>query len=141
MIQTEIRIALSKYGMVHRNNVGNFYTEYGQRVQCGVKGESDLFFFGKDGTVAFIEVKDARGRPSKEQIQFLAVMQSYGFKAGICRSVEDAIKLIGEEDNTMGLTYEEMRKYYAESEQREQQYIVEIQKLQLKIKQLEKERK
>ncbi len=95
LIQTEIRIALSKYGVVHRNNVGNFYTEHGARVQCGIKGESDLFFFGKDGTTAFIEVKDEKGRPSKEQVQFLTVMRSYGFKADICRSVEDALKLIG----------------------------------------------
>lgn len=34
----------------------------------------------------------------------------------------------------MGLTYEEIRKFYDGFEQREQQYIVKIQKLMMKIK-------
>ena len=97
-IQNNIRIALSKYGYVHRNNVGNFYTNYGSRVQCGVPGESDLFFFGKDGTAAFIEVKNAKGKPTNQQIKFINLMQSYGFRAGIARSVEDALKIIGKEE-------------------------------------------
>ena len=41
----------------------------------------------------------------------------------------------------MGLTYEEMRKFYDGFEQREQQYIVKIQKLMLENEKLKKERK
>ena len=41
----------------------------------------------------------------------------------------------------MGLTYEELRKFYDGFEQREQQYIVKIQKLMLENEKLKKERK
>jgi hypothetical protein len=95
LIQNEIRCALSKYGLVVRQNVGNFYNEHGTRTQCGFKGLSDLIYFGKDGTVAFMEIKNEKGRPSDHQIKFLTLMRSYGFKADICRSVDDALKLIG----------------------------------------------
>lgn len=93
-IQNEIRIALSRYGIVVRQNTGTFYNEHGTRTKCGFKGLSDLVYFGKDGTVAFIEVKTPKGRATAEQKQFITVMQSYGYKAGICRSVEEALKLI-----------------------------------------------
>ena len=97
-IQNEIRVALSRYGLVVRQNVGNFYTEYGGRVQCGFKGLSDLVFFSNDGKkVAFIETKTPMGRLSKEQKAFLERMKSYGYIAGVARSVEEALQLIGEE--------------------------------------------
>ena len=47
-----------------------------------------------DGKAVFIEVKTAHGRPSKEQINFIRMMNSYNAVAGICRSVEEAIKLL-----------------------------------------------
>lgn len=96
-IQNEIRCALSIHGLVVRQNVGNFYTEYGGRVQCGFKGLSDLVYFGNDGVVAFIETKTPKGKLSKEQKQFLARMRCAGYIAGTARSVEEAFKLIGKE--------------------------------------------
>lgn len=94
-IQNEIRCALSIHGLVVRQNVGNFYTEYGGRVQCGFKGLSDLVYFGNDGVVAFIETKTSKGKLSKEQKQFLARMRCAGYIAGTARSIEEALKLIG----------------------------------------------
>jgi hypothetical protein len=94
-IQNAIRIALSKYGVVIRQNTGNFALKDGRRITCGVKGLSDLLFIGKN-YVAFIEVKNATGKATDEQVNFIKKMQSLGHKAGICRSVEDALKLIGE---------------------------------------------
>jgi len=96
-IQNAIRIALSKYGVVIRQNTGNFELKDGRRIMCGVKGLSDLLFIGK-GYVAFIEVKNATGKVSPEQQSFIKKMQSLGHKAGICRSVDDALKLIGESE-------------------------------------------
>lgn len=93
-IQNAIRIALSKYGVVIRQNTGNFVTADGRRIMCGVKGLSDLLFIG-NGFVAFIEVKNETGKPSKEQQNFICQMRKLGHKAGICRSVEDALELIG----------------------------------------------
>ena len=108
-IQDEIRLALSQHGIVLRLNSGQAYggnriwdKRYGYILKdirpialCG-KGTPDLLFIGTDGKVAFVEVKDDRGRVREDQKRFLAVVQEYGYKAGIVRSVEDALKLIGE---------------------------------------------
>lgn len=94
-LQNEIRIALSKHGIVIRQNTGNFLTADGRRVKCGVAGLSDLLFIGK-GYVAFIEVKTEKGRPTPEQLNFIEIAKKYGHRAGIARSVQDALDLIGE---------------------------------------------
>lgn len=92
-IQNQIRIALSKYGIVIRLNTGNFELKDGRRIVCGVKGLSDLLFIG-NGKVAFIEVKNINGKPSQEQLNFIAAMQKFGHRAGIAHSVEEALEII-----------------------------------------------
>ena len=65
-IQREIILELSKYGIVIRQQSGNFYTEYGSRVKVGFTGLSDLQFISDDGKkIAFIEVKTETGKPKK----------------------------------------------------------------------------
>lgn len=95
-IQNEIRAALSPYAAVFRVNVGTGLTVDGRHFSTGVPpGFSDLFGVRKsDGKAVFIEVKTAKGRPSKEQTNFINQMQSCGAVAGVCRSAEDAVKLI-----------------------------------------------
>jgi hypothetical protein len=93
-IQNQIRKALSEYGIVIRQNTGNFLLADGRRISCGVKGLSDLLFIG-EGFVAFIEVKNEKGQPSREQLDFITAVRARGHKAGICRCVEDAVRLIG----------------------------------------------
>ncbi|MHC1696432.1 MAG: VRR-NUC domain-containing protein [Eubacteriales bacterium] len=93
-LQNEIRIALSEHGMVIRQNTGNFITADGRHVKCGVIGLSDLLFVGK-GYVAFIEIKTDKGRPTPEQLNFIDTVKRYGHRAGIARSVQDALDLIG----------------------------------------------
>jgi len=93
-LQNLIRIELSKHGIVIRQNTGNFIPKDGRRVKCGVAGLSDLLFIG-DGYVAFIEVKTPKGRPTPEQINFIHVVREHGHRAGIVRSVQDALRLIG----------------------------------------------
>lgn len=95
-IQNEIRLALSDSCIIFRINVGTGYTADGRYFNIGVpKGFSDLFGFRKsDGRAIFIEVKTAKGKPSAEQVKFLETMQKSGAIAGICRSAEDALKLI-----------------------------------------------
>lgn len=61
-------------------------------VQGCPPGTADLLFVGKD--VAFIECKDDKGKPLAEQEKFIKIMRSYGHKAGIARSVEDAMEII-----------------------------------------------
>lgn len=94
-IQSNIRMALSKHGTVFRMQSGMFYTETGEKIRIGIPGMSDLLFIGK-GFIAWIEVKTPKGRPSKEQINFIERMQALGHKAGIARSVEDALKIISD---------------------------------------------
>ena len=107
-IQDEIRLALSEYGIVLRLNSGQAYggkrvwdKKYGyiltdiHPIALCVKGTPDLLFIGPDGTVAFIACKDDKGKPSDEQEKFINVIKSYGHKAGVARSPEDALRIIG----------------------------------------------
>jgi hypothetical protein len=107
-IQDLIRLELSKYGIVLRLNSGKAYggtriwdNKYGyilkdiRPIALCVKGTPDLLFIGPDGTVAFIECKDDKGRLRTEQEKFINIMKSYGHKAGIARSVEQALEIIG----------------------------------------------
>jgi hypothetical protein len=107
-IQDEIRIELSKHGLVFRTNAGSAwggqYTNippYGnvvlnpRKIELLPKGFSDLLFVGTDGRVAFIECKDDKGRLRPEQERFIAAVKSYGHRAGVARSVEDALHIIG----------------------------------------------
>ena len=107
-IQDEIRLALSEFGAVFRTNSGEFWQgkavysqEFKQRVLINLRpvqglpaGFSDLVFVG-DGMVAFIETKRPGEKPRPEQENFLAAMQNLNHPAGIARSVEDAIEIIG----------------------------------------------
>lgn len=95
-IQNAIRLALSDSCIIFRMNVGSGYTHDGRYFKTGVpKGFSDLFGLRKsDGKAVFIEVKTIKGRISTEQVRFIEKMKINGAIAGICRSVEDAIKLV-----------------------------------------------
>lgn len=95
-IQNEIRLALSDKCVIFRINVGTMKTPDGRYFDTGVpKGFSDLFGFRKsDGRAIFIEVKTATGRASPQQLKFIRQMTACGAIAGICRSAEEALKLI-----------------------------------------------
>lgn len=95
-IQNKIRVALADTCIIFRFNVGTGTTPDGRYFNTGVPaGFSDLFGFRKsDGKAVFIEVKTKTGRTTYKQNQFIQQMQLSGAIAGICRSAEDAIKLI-----------------------------------------------
>ena len=106
-LQNKIRVALSDYGVIFRTNAGKYWQ--GKRVWCEQFNEyvlrdirpviglpvgfSDTLFVGKD-KVAFIEIKTPKGRVRPEQENFINVMRSYGHRAGVARSVEDAIRIV-----------------------------------------------
>lgn len=99
-LANRIRVALSKYGVVFRQNSGVFTDAAGNRIRIGVVGMSDLLYIGApvisgQPTVAWLEVKTATGKPSEEQIKFISAMQRIGCKAGIVRSVADALAIAG----------------------------------------------
>lgn len=95
-VQNNIRIALSKYAVVFRANVGLFYTKYGQPIRTGLpNGFSDLFGFRRlDGKIFFIEVKGKNGRVRKDQKKFIESVTKLGALAGVAYSVDDALKII-----------------------------------------------
>lgn len=110
-IQQDIRLRLSEMraGVYLRYNVGTFLTLDGRPVKIGEPGVSDLIGItprvitqadvGKTvGVFTAIEtkkVKDSTDRARKEsQGNFLNLIRSHGGIAGICRSVEDAEKLV-----------------------------------------------
>lgn len=97
-IQNEIRTAVSDRCVIFRANVGTGRTADGRYFSTGLpKGFPDLFGVRKsDGRAVFIEVKTLKGRASREQLHFIQQMRSIGAVAGICRSAEDAVKLITE---------------------------------------------
>lgn len=106
-LQNQIRAALSEYGKVFRTNAGEFWQGkrvWSRELQAPVisdarkveglpHGFSDLLFLDSQGA-AFIEVKTKTGRVSDRQKKFLEVMRQDGHRAGVARSVEDAIKII-----------------------------------------------
>ncbi len=95
-VQNRIREALSPYAVIFRANVGSGMTYDGRYFSTGLpKGFSDLFGVRKsDGKAIFIEVKAPNGRTTAEQKLFIKVMRQNGAVAGICRSPEDALKLV-----------------------------------------------
>lgn len=100
-VQNAIRMKLSELGYaVFRINTGKFKLTDGRWFDVGVpKGFSDLVAV-KDGKVYFLEVKTEKGKPSKEQLNFLAVMRDrYGCIAGIVRSPQEALELIRGDQN------------------------------------------
>lgn len=56
-------------------------------------GSSDGIGWNKDGKFLAIECKSDIGKPTEEQINFINQVNQAGGIAGVCRSVEDALKL------------------------------------------------
>ena len=112
-VQKLIQLALSDAGCVSfRNNCGVLKNEAGIPIKFGVgnPGGSDLIgitplcitaeMVGQTvGVFTAIEVKTKTGRVRPDQINFMAVVKSHGGLAGICRSTDDALRLIAGENN------------------------------------------
>ena len=119
-IQNLIRLELSKHGTFFRANVGQAYTgneiirleggniliKDARPFNTGMPpGFSDLFgvipltitpeMLGtKFGLFAAVEVKTPTGRVRPEQENFIGVMRARGARAGIARSVDDAVRIV-----------------------------------------------
>ena len=106
-LQNKIRVALSEYGLVFRTNAGAFWqgrrvwsrelqsvvlTDL-QKVEGLPEGFPDLLFLDARGC-ALIEVKAPGGRLRGTQARFLNQVQAMGLRAGVARSVQDAIDII-----------------------------------------------
>ncbi len=95
-IMNEIRLGVADECVTFRANVGKGRTPDGRYFDTGLPvGFSDLFGVRKsDGKAVFIEVKTKTGKVSENQEKFINAMQENNAVAGVCRSVDDAKKLL-----------------------------------------------
>lgn len=84
-IRNEIKQALQERGLCVMVNHGSIFSH---------RGLSDLTVVLPGGHVAFLEVKTTKGKLSSSQEVFLNLMKSYGCRAGVARSVEEALSLV-----------------------------------------------
>lgn len=99
-IQSAIMVAVSKHHCtIFRSNVGKVKTIDGRWFDTGLpKGHPDLYGFRwSDGKVFYIEVKNAKGRPRKDQIHFHRFLAKHNIIHGLARSTDDALKIVTEE--------------------------------------------
>ena len=97
--QDAIRVKLAQAGyVVFRTNVGKVKTADGRWFDSGLPtGFPDLVGYKpENGRIFFIEVKTKTGKPRADQIKFHLLLQEHGVTHGICRSPEDAIKVVKE---------------------------------------------
>ena len=100
-LMNQIRVELSKTCVIFRANVGSVRMMDGRYFSTGLpKGFPDLFGFRKeDNRIVFVEVKTDTGKVRKEQKEFITRMKSIGCIAGVVRSVEEAVRLVSNDEN------------------------------------------
>ena len=92
----EIMIAASQAGhRLLRNNVGAFQAMDGRWIHYGLggKGGSDLIGMTRQGRFAAIEVKGL-SKLTREQIEFISMIQSRNGVAGVAYSVAEALAIL-----------------------------------------------
>lgn len=96
-LQNQILAALCENGCIARNHtVGQFLTKYGNPVNIGRTGESDIMGHRcSDGKAFYIEVKLPGEKPRKDQLVFLEAMRKSGAIAGWCTSIKEALEIVG----------------------------------------------
>jgi hypothetical protein len=109
-IMNTILMALSKAGcLVFRNETAGawvgkvLHKDAGQvtltnasMVKFGLMvGSADIIGISPTGKFLAVEIKTSKGRATKEQLRFIEAVNNAGGIAGIARSVDDALLLIG----------------------------------------------
>ena len=116
-IQRAIMLALSEMNcLVFRNEtsgawVGKVAHRTGQQVtltdarmiKFGLTvGSSDLIGLTAQGRFFAIEVKTPKGKPTKEQLNFIEQVRNSGGLAGVARSVQEARDIINDSSQQRG---------------------------------------
>lgn len=94
-IQNSILVALSEAGcLVWRQNTGAYKDKTGRVIRYGLcVGSSDIIGITTSGQFMAVEVKTKTGRIRPEQQRFIDAVNRAGGRAGVARSVEDALKI------------------------------------------------
>lgn len=108
LMQIIQREASKRGARLWRNNVGLFQTRDGRKVRTGLAvGSSDLIGFfpriitrtdlGKVVGVFFaVETKIKGRKPTQAQENFIKMVNNFGGRAGVVRSLEDFWELVNE---------------------------------------------
>lgn len=99
-IQDAIMCAIGLHPLVawaHVTTSGKVKGRGGHWMTLGFPGLADIIGQLKDGRVLAIEVKDAKGKATKDQDEFLTLVRQHNGVAGVARSVEDALRIVGED--------------------------------------------
>lgn len=91
-IQNEVRLYVGQQPdfVIYRNNTGKIMNG-GRMVHFGLcVGSSDLIGVHKSGRFIAMELKTATGRASRQQADFINLINSMGGAAALIRSVKEA---------------------------------------------------
>lgn len=91
----QIMREVGKYAAVFRTNAGAAKLPGGAIFRGLPKGFSDVMVVLPGGGAAFIEAKTDTGKATPEQERFIERMRSLGARAGIARSVAEAMRICG----------------------------------------------
>ena len=81
--------------MCFRCNAGTFLSADGTRYVKGLpEGFSDMLILKPNGEACFIETKVKPRKPTKQQINFINTVRSYGFRAGVAYTVDEARRIM-----------------------------------------------
>lgn len=102
--ETDIVVEILRY-LRKRKDVARVWRQNSGAVQSGqsfvrfntARGMSDIMGIMTNGKTLAIEVKSESGRVMAHQTEFLDSITQAGGIAGVCRSVEDVRKLLGDE--------------------------------------------
>jgi len=95
-LKAQVELYLSELGYIPlRLNVFQAFTRDGIPIRTGLpKGTSDLLAISPSGQAVFIETKVHPRKPTKEQLNFIRVMQKQGCKAGVVYNIEELKELL-----------------------------------------------
>lgn len=80
-------------GPTKRHSDGSVTIKHAQPFVGVPEGVSDLIGCASDGAFVAIEVKFEKGRPSDAQTAYINMVKSLGGRAGVARSVDEALAL------------------------------------------------
>ena len=91
----EVMQELGRFGAVYRCNSGSIQLPNGRRFTGMPKGFSDIMLIMPGGKAVFVECKVDKNTASPEQEKFIVRMRELGARAGVARSVTEALQICG----------------------------------------------
>ena len=83
-------------GKVLHKDAGQVTLTNASMVKFGLMaGSADIIGISPTGKFLAVEIKTSKGRATKEQLRFIEAVNKAGGIAGVARSVDDALLLIG----------------------------------------------